>query len=61
MRKLGLTPQFKRTYRKFVSRDFKLKKRLEDTVHQMEKDVFAPNLSTHSLKGELLGLKPSPC
>jgi Txe/YoeB family toxin of Txe-Axe toxin-antitoxin module len=44
MRKLVLTPKFKRTYRKFVSRDLKLKKRIEDTLLQMEKDVFAPNL-----------------
>jgi addiction module RelE/StbE family toxin len=61
MRKLVLTPKFKRTYRKFVSRDFKLKKRIEDTLRQMEKDVFAPNLSTHSLKGELFGLKACSC
>ncbi len=61
MRQLVLTLKFKRTYRKFVSRDFKLKKRIEDTLRQMEQDVFAPSLSTHSLKGELLGLKACSC
>ena len=61
MRQLVLTPKFKRAYRKFVSRNAKLQKRIENTLRQMEEDVFDPKLGTHSLKGELLGLKACSC
>ena len=61
MRQLVLTSKFKRSYRKFVSRNAKLQKRIEDTLRQMEEDVFASSLATHSLKGELQGLKACSC
>lgn len=61
MRLLVLTPRFKRAYRKFVARDAKLQKRVEATLQQMEEDVFASTLATHSLKGELLGLRACSC
>jgi mRNA-degrading endonuclease YafQ of YafQ-DinJ toxin-antitoxin module len=61
MRQLVLTPRFKRAYRKFVTRDAKLQKRVETTLQQREDYVFASALATHSLKGELLGLKACSC
>ncbi len=61
MRKLVLTPKFKLSFRKFVSRNSQLQKRIENTIQQMEEDVFASQLGTHSLKGKLLGLKSCSC
>jgi addiction module RelE/StbE family toxin len=61
MRRLVLTPKFKRAYRKFAARDTKLQKRIENTLRQMEVDVFAPPLATHSLKGQLSGLRACSC
>ena len=61
MRQLILTSKFKRAFRKFVLRNPKLQKRIEDTLKQMQEDVFAPRLGTHSLKGELKGLKACSC
>lgn len=61
MRQLVLTPKFKRAYRKFVARDAKLQKRIETTLRQMEADISASKLASHSLKGGLLGLKACSC
>nr|VFJ91361.1 MAG: addiction module toxin, RelE/StbE family [Candidatus Kentron sp. H]VFJ93981.1 MAG: addiction module toxin, RelE/StbE family [Candidatus Kentron sp. H]VFJ99145.1 MAG: addiction module toxin, RelE/StbE family [Candidatus Kentron sp. H] len=61
MRALVLTPKFKRVFRKFVSRNRKLQKRIEDTLEQMNKDVFAAHLGTHKLSGELSGLYACIC
>jgi mRNA interferase YafQ len=61
MRKLVLTPKFKRSFRKFVLRNSQLQKRIESTLKQMEEDVFASQLGTHSLQGKLLGLKSCSC
>jgi mRNA interferase YafQ len=61
MRQLVLTPKFKRSFRKFVLRNSKLQKRIEEILQQMQEDVFASKLGTHSLKGELLGLKACSC
>jgi mRNA interferase YafQ len=52
MRKLVLTSRFKRSLRKFVKRDKRLQAQIEDTLKQMEIDLFAAKLSTHRLKGE---------
>ena len=61
MRKLVLTPKFKKVFRKFVTRKKKLQKRIEDTLEQMNKDVFAAHLGTHKLGGELSGLYACIC
>lgn len=61
MRELVLTPKFKRVFRKFVIRNKKLQKRIEDTLEQMNKDVFAQHLGTHKLGGELSGLYACIC
>jgi len=61
MRELVLTPKFKRVFRKFVTRNKKLQKRIEETLEQMNKDVFAAHLGTHKLGGELSGLYACIC
>jgi mRNA interferase YafQ len=61
MRSLVLTPKFKRAFRKFVKRNADLQKLIEDTLQQMEADVFAPNLGTHKLSGKLDGLQSCSC
>ena len=60
-RELVLTPKFKRAFRKFVRRNARLQKRIEDTLMQMQKDVFASSLGTHKLSGALEGLRACNC
>jgi len=61
MRDLVPTPKFKRAYRKFVRRDRSLQSRIEETLRQMNADVFAPSLSAHKLSGKLSGLWGCSC
>jgi len=61
MRSLVLTPRFKRSYRKFVKRDPRLQRRIEDSLRQMQEDVFSGSLSTHKLSGELFGFWACSC
>ncbi|WP_013321003.1 type II toxin-antitoxin system YafQ family toxin [Gloeothece verrucosa] len=61
MRQLVLTSKFKKAFQKFVLRNPKLEKKIEEVLRQMQEDVFAPQLSTHSLQGKLLGLKACSC
>lgn len=61
MRQLVLTPKFKRAFRKFVKRQPKLQKRIENSLKQMQLDVFSANLSTHKLSGELFGFWACSC
>jgi mRNA interferase YafQ len=61
MRQLVLTPKFKRAYHKFTKRNKKLRQRIDDTLRQMEQDVFFASLSTHKLSGGLLGLWACSC
>ena len=61
MRSLVLTPKFRRAFRKFVKRNSDLQQRIEDTLQQMETDVFAPSLGTHKLSGKLDGLQSFSC
>jgi len=44
-----------------VKRNADLQKRIEDTLVQMEADVFAANLGTHKLSGTLNGLQSCSC
>lgn len=60
-RELVLTPKFKRAFRKFVRRDARLQKCVEDTLMQMQEDVFAASLGTHKLSGTLEGLRACSC
>jgi mRNA interferase YafQ len=61
MRPLVLTPKFKRAFRKFVKRNANLQQRIEETLQQMEADVFAPSLGTHKLGGKFNGLQSCSC
>ncbi|MCL4835477.1 MAG: type II toxin-antitoxin system mRNA interferase toxin, RelE/StbE family [Caldilineaceae bacterium] len=61
MRRLVYTPQFLRSYRKYIRRNRLLQARIEDTFRLMESDVFAPSLGTHKLSGELMGLRTCSC
>ena len=60
-RELALTPKFKRAFCKFVRHDARLQKRVEDTLMQMQEDVFAASLGTHKLSGTLEGLRACSC
>lgn len=61
MRQLVLTPKFKRAFRKFVKRNPEIQQRIEESLQQMEADVFFPNLGTHKLGGKLDGLQSCSC
>lgn len=61
MRRLVYTPQFLRSYRKFIRRNRILQARIEDTFRLMERDVFAPSLGTHKLSGEFMRLRACSC
>lgn len=61
MRSLVFTPKFNRSFRKFVKRNADLQYRIENTLRQMEADVFAPSLGTHKLSGKLDGLQSCAC
>ncbi|MFZ1401159.1 MAG: type II toxin-antitoxin system mRNA interferase toxin, RelE/StbE family [Candidatus Promineifilaceae bacterium] len=61
MRELVLTPKFKRAFRKFTRRNAKLQQQIENTLIEMEADVFASALGTHKLSGNLYGLWACSC
>jgi addiction module RelE/StbE family toxin len=61
MREIVLTPKFKRAFRKFVKRNSQLEPKLIQILQLMKEDVFATQLSTHSLQGKLAGLKACSC
>lgn len=56
-RELVLTPKFERAFRKFTRCNARLQKRIEDTLLQMEEDVFVARLGAHKLSGSLKGLR----
>ena len=61
MREIVLTPKFKRAFQKFIKRNPQLETKLIQVLKLMKEDIFAPQLSTHSLQGKLLGLKACSC
>ena len=61
MRELVFTPKFKRAFRKFVKRNSQLEPKLIQILQLMKDDIFATQLSTHSLQGKLSGLKACSC
>jgi mRNA-degrading endonuclease YafQ of YafQ-DinJ toxin-antitoxin module len=52
VRELVLTPKFKRAFRKFVKRNAQLETKIIQTLELMQEDIFASQLSTHSLQGK---------
>lgn len=61
MRQVVVTPKFRRAYRKYVSRDQRLKRAIDETLLRMQEDLFAPFLSAHKLSGQLMGLWACSC
>jgi addiction module RelE/StbE family toxin len=61
MRRLVLTPKFKRVWRKVVRRDSSLLPQIEEALRQLQADAYAPVLSTHKLSGRLSGLWACSC
>ena len=61
MRKLLLTPRFRRAFRRFAARNPRLQEQIEATLRRMEQDVFAADLGTHKLSGDLFGLRACSC
>ena len=61
IRKIILTSKFKRSLRKFIKGNKRLQREIEETIEQIETDVFAPNLATHKLKGEFEGFRACSC
>jgi mRNA interferase YafQ len=61
MRQLVLSRAFKRAFRKFVKRNPQLQSQIGDILSQMQADVFAPQLGTHKLSGNLSGLRACSC
>jgi len=47
MRKLVLTPKFKRAFQKFSRRDNLRQRRIEEALRLMEQDVFVAGLGAH--------------
>jgi mRNA interferase YafQ len=50
MKKVILTSSFKRSFRKFVRRNPKRKIQIQDTIRDMQIDVFASHLGTHKFR-----------
>ncbi len=61
MRKLIPTSRFNRSLRKFTRRNSELRDRIQKALEQMEDDVFAANLDTHKLSGNLEGISACSC
>ena len=61
MRKLVLTPKFKRAFQKFSRRDGIRQRRIEEALRSMEQDVYIPSLGIHKLSGDLSGYWACSC
>jgi len=61
MREPVSIPRFEKAYRKLVRRDPQLQKRIDETLKEMQEDVFASSLQTHKLSGKLYGLYGCSC
>jgi len=56
MRKLVWDNSFRRAFRKQTANDRSLREQIFQTLDQLVKEPFHPNLKTHKLKGNLEGL-----
>lgn len=61
MHKLVLTTYFQRAFRRFVRRNPTLQIKIEQTLQDMEQDVFATHLEQHHLTGKLRGVRACSC
>ncbi|SEH08824.1 type II toxin-antitoxin system RelE/ParE family toxin [Candidatus Venteria ishoeyi] len=61
MRKLVLTPYFKRAFRRFVRRNSVLQMKIEQTLQDMAQNLDMPHLAIHHLTGKLHGVRACSC
>jgi addiction module RelE/StbE family toxin len=61
MKKIVISPKFRRALRRYSRRHPEQKKRIESVIQQIGIDVFAPSLGTHPLKGKLEGFQGCSC
>ena len=61
MREIIATPRFNRSLRKFTKRNSDLRDRIQQTLTQIQENVFAVNLDTHKLNGSLDGVNACSC
>ena len=61
MREIIATPRFNRALRKFTKRNLDLRDKIQQTLTQMQEDIFAVNLDTHKLSGSLDGVNACSC
>ena len=61
MREIIATPRFNRALRKFTRRNSDLRDKIQQTLTQMQEDIFALNLDTHKLSGSLDGVNACSC
>lgn len=55
------TPRYRSQYKKFVRRYPFLKDHIKETLRKMREDLFAPELRTHRLYGNMYGLLACSC
>lgn len=61
IRKLLITPRFKRSFRKFIRHNNLLRSQVQKTLDTLSEDAFAPSLDTHKLKGDLYEFQSCSC
>jgi mRNA interferase YafQ len=61
MSKIVVSNKFKRSFRKFTSRNTKLQRKIEEVITQLSEDIFDPSLATHKLGGKLADLLACSC
>ena len=60
-RKLVLSNSFQKSYKKFIAKRPALKALIETALIKLEEGSFLPELKTHKLSGNLLGLYACSC
>lgn len=60
-RRLVWTKSFARAYRKFVRRDTRLQKSIDEALQLMSIDPFSRSLHTHKLSSKLIGALACSC
>jgi mRNA interferase YafQ len=61
MKRLVLSPKFRRSLRKFLKGNLKLQTQVETALMLLQEDIFTLKLDTHLLRGELAGLYACSC
>jgi mRNA-degrading endonuclease YafQ of YafQ-DinJ toxin-antitoxin module len=61
MKKIVISPKFRRALRRYSRRHPEQKKRIESVIQQIGVDVFAPSLGTHFFKEKLENFQGRSC